>query len=151
MEAPLRYATSRALVICVQTIMRMMDVDTTNDETNLAPHPPPFPTGVSCYGAGALICSASSFTNVLSSVMIPPAVSRGTAGSLSRSPPAPKFDDAAEDSVRLFSTSARASQSTFARRPCLRYSQLISASSEPRGTSSARRTNPRERTYAFSL
>jgi len=109
-------------------------------------------------------CSTSSFANVRSSVMMPPAVNRGTAGSLSRSPEpeaeaaavvveeaAATDDGSCGASGRLFSTRARASQSTLASRPCLWYSQLISDSSEPRGISSARRTKPRERTYAFSL
>jgi hypothetical protein len=102
-----------------------------------------------CYGVGAC-CSASSFANVRSSVMMPPVVNRGTASSKSWSPPAAD-DGSWGASPRLFSTSARASHSTLASRPCVWYNQLISDSSEPSGISSARRTKPRERTYAFSL
>src|SRR6267142_6517183 len=85
--------------------------------------------------------------------MIPPVVNRGTAGSLSRSPSeeAARGDAPCGSSPRLFSTNALASPSTLASLPCLWYSQLISDSSEPSGISSARRTNPRESTYAFSL
>jgi hypothetical protein len=125
-EDTFRYTIPRSLVpICIQTMMRMIDVDTTLDE-QISPRPPRphrFITRA-CYEAGAC-CRASSFTNVLSSVMIPPAVSRGTAGSRSRSPPAFAFasDDVVEGSARLFSTSERASQSTFSRRPFLRYNQ----------------------------
>jgi hypothetical protein len=102
------------------------------------------------YGVGAC-CSASNFANVRSSVMMPPAVSRGTASSPSRSYSEADDGSCGTSPPRLFSTNARASQSTLASRPCLWYSQLISDSSEPSGTSSARRTKPRERTYAFSL
>ena len=83
--------------------------------------------------------------------MMPPVVNRGTAGSRSRSPPEVADDGSCGASPRLFSTSARASQSTLASRPRLWYNQLISDSSEPSGISTARRTKPRERTYAFSL
>jgi hypothetical protein len=103
-----------------------------------------------CYGVGAR-CSASSFASVRSSVMMPPVVNRGTASSRSWSLPAADGDGSWGASLRLFSTSARASHSTLASRPCLWYNQLISDSSEPSGISSARRTKPRERTYAFSL
>lgn len=87
-----------------------------------------------------IVCSLDS---VRSSMMIPPAVKRGTA----------RFSSAFAFSGLnwLFWISARESSRTLDSLPWVLYSQLISASSPPRGVSKARRTNPRDRTYAFSL
>ena len=128
-------------------VYKSHDDDTTPDKP---PPPPLFSPPHGCYEMETR-CNASSFASVRSSVMMPPAVSRGTASSPSRSPADDADDGSCGASPRLFSTSARASQSTLPRRPCLWYSQSISDSSEPSGTSSARRTKPRESTYAFSL